>query len=213
MFVPWAGLRIFPRSFFYLSLTPFLTPLHTNLVTLGPGTVQNYDYQSHAGFNWTSADGLYTLFLDMETAFVLDDYAYSDLDVLGNPVTTLVLDNPTILPPFQTGMRMCESNDRWTYAYYDPTIGILFNLAPSSPEQPPTTSSGLKRGQIVGISVGVVLGVCTVVAVIVLLAIKVPAVQEFFRPFSRRNRQRTNDLLDRAPKPNGWKSSRTPTTA
>lgn len=38
------------------------------------GSVQNYDNGRAAGMNWTSADGLYSLFLESDTSYVLDGY-------------------------------------------------------------------------------------------------------------------------------------------
>jgi hypothetical protein len=77
---------------------------------------------------------------------------------------------------------------RWTNVDYDPTLAALFVPSPT-PENPSASpaSKGLSNGAKAAI-IAVVVIVVVLTVVIALLAVFVPAVRSFFRPFAKRER-------------------------
>ena len=129
----------------------------------------------HRRVNFTSTDGKVGLVLDVDSAFVVDGRPW--LHYTSNSSLS-VPDIGAISQWLFSSASVCPMDQgHWTDAYYDPSIGFLFNAGPESTTPPSNTPSSRKNGGLspVGIAmisvfvpVLVLLGVAAFVILVVL---------------------------------------------
>lgn len=168
-----------------------------------------YDGGRSVGFNWTHSNGLYTIFMESETSFVLDGVPYAH-NYNETTYTNLEYESSFTLG-FWTGTRVCEDVIRWENMSIDPFLGIIFNGEPdlSQPPSPTNSKKRLSTGASVGIAIGVIAIVGAAIAIAV-VSTKVTAVQHFFRPFSARTDREASARLDTGARSSnaGWTATK-----
>lgn len=185
--------------------------LLSSTVSGEPGLLQMYDTGRFAGFNWTRNDGLYTMFFDSETSFVLNGMPYvHELNANGTFYSKLQYD-ASFNFNFWTGTRICEDLIRWENLSIDPFLGLIFNGQDdlTKPPSPSTRKNRLSTGAAIGIAIGAIAIVGAVIA-LAIVSYKVPAVKHFFRPFSERSEREASTRVTNKPKEtNGnWSSTK-----
>jgi hypothetical protein len=153
--------------------------------SVAPGILKSYDFGTTAGFNWTRADGQWTIFMDIDQSTVLDGVPFVEHNSTIDDPLPLNLEERVVLNII-SGTRACDDIINWSSLALDPFLGIIFN-GDRNIEDPsePGNVGGLSNGG--KIAIGVSFGVIAAISLtIVLLVIFVPKVKYAILPHSKR---------------------------
>jgi hypothetical protein len=177
------------------------------------GVLKSWDHGFEAGFNWTRADQLYTIYMDFDSATVLDGVPYVAYGYVSDPVMPVEVTDLWV-HSFITGTRICKDAIFWNHSSVDPFLGIIFHGDTDVEDsRVPNKKNSLPTGTkiAIGVSLGLIgLGMAT----IALLVIFVPSVKYFFLPHSQRGDAFSTHELRNSGQPlaSSWKASPAPST-
>jgi hypothetical protein len=145
------------------------------LVSVPSGLLNVTSYAERRIINFTSTDGLVSMVLDVDSAYMLDGAPWLQESNPSN--IPFASESPVSLSIFST-VSLCASQvGYWAKAVYDPNLGMLFNgNSESPPSQDPNSPAAKKNGKlsaaaIASIAVFVPVAVGLAVAAVVILII------------------------------------------